>query len=129
MVAERIVRLDADEEVGRHQPRALVEQLEEGVLAVRARLAPDDRRGLHVDDAAVAIDALAVAFHFELLQVGRQALQMLLVRQDRVRVGAEHAGIPDAQQAENDRRVLSIGAVRKCSSISCAPSRICSKWP
>ena len=100
------MRLDADEEIGRDQPRALVQQLVEGVLAVRAGLAPHDRRGLHVDDAAVAIDALAVAFHFELLQIRRQPLQVLLVGQHRVRIGAEHARIPDAEQAEHDRRVL-----------------------
>ena len=44
MIAELIVGLDADEKVGRDQPRALVQQLVERVLAVRAGLAPDDRR-------------------------------------------------------------------------------------
>ena len=33
------------QEVARHQPRALMNQLIEGVLAVGARLAPDDRAG------------------------------------------------------------------------------------
>ena len=79
VIADLIVRLDADQEVGRHQARALVQQLVERVLDVRPRLAPDDRRGLRLDEAAVAVDALAVAFHFELLQKRRQAMQVLLV--------------------------------------------------
>jgi hypothetical protein len=84
MIAERVVRFDADEEIRRHQPRALVQQLIEGMLAVGARLAPDDRRGLDVQQAAVAIDALAVALHLELLEVRGQALQTLFVGQHRV---------------------------------------------
>ncbi len=55
---------------------------------------------------AVAIDALAVALHVELLQVGRQAVQILVVRQHRVRLGAEEVRVPDAEQAERDRQVL-----------------------
>ena len=119
VIAELIVRLDADQEIGRHQPRALVQQLEERVLAVGARLAPHDRRGLQIDDVAVAIDALAVALHLELLQVGRQPLQALLVRQHRVRVGAEHARVPDAEQ----RRARSARCVRAARCGSARPSR------
>ena len=61
--------------------RALVQQLEERVLAVGAGLAPHHRCRVPIHRPAVAIDALAVAFHFELLQVGGKALQVLLVRQ------------------------------------------------
>ena len=106
MIAELVVRLDADEKIGRDQPRALVQQLVEGVLAVGAGLAPHHRRGLRVERRAVAIDALAVALHLELLQVRGQALQVLFVRQHRVRLRAEHARVPYAEQAEHDRHVL-----------------------
>ena len=46
MLAERVVRLDRGEEVAGDELRALVDELVEGVLAVGARLAPDDRAGL-----------------------------------------------------------------------------------
>ena len=89
----------------RHEPRALVQQLVERVLAVGAGLAPDDRRrSCTSTGVAVAIDALAVALHVELLQIGRQPLQVLVVRQHRVRLGAEEVGVPDAEQAEHDRQ-------------------------
>ena len=43
---ERVERLREADEVARDQPRALVDQLVEGVLAVGARLAPEDRPGV-----------------------------------------------------------------------------------
>lgn len=52
--------------------RALVDQLVEGVLAVGAELAPDDGAGIALYRRAVDGDALAVRFHVELLQIGRE---------------------------------------------------------
>ena len=49
VVADDLVGLREPDEVARDQLRALVDQLVVGVLAVRARLAPDDRAGLPVD--------------------------------------------------------------------------------
>ena len=40
MLAERILRLDRRNEIGRDPLRALVDELVKSVLAVRARLAP-----------------------------------------------------------------------------------------
>ena len=48
-------------------------ELVEGVLAVRARFAPDDGAGGVVDELAVLVDVLAVGLHVELLQVRREA--------------------------------------------------------
>ena len=47
--AERIERLDERDEVARDQPRPLMDQLIEGVLAVCARFAPVDRAGVIVN--------------------------------------------------------------------------------
>ena len=56
-------------------------------------------------DTALAIDTLAVALHLELLQVGRQPLQPLLVRQT-PRVSQRPArSVPDAEEAQYDGRV------------------------
>ena len=44
-VADVVVRFGEADEVRRHQPGALVDQLVEGVLAVGARLAPEDLAG------------------------------------------------------------------------------------
>ena len=49
VVAERVERLREADEVDRDELRPLVDQLVEAVLAVRPRLAPEDRAGLVVD--------------------------------------------------------------------------------
>jgi len=106
VLAERIVRLDRRDEVARHQPRALVDELIEGVLAVGAGLAPDDRaRRVVRDRLAAARHALAVRLHVALLEVCREAAQVLVIRQDRVRLGAEEVRIPDAEHREDRRHV------------------------
>ena len=86
MLAERVEALVKADEVAGDQLRALVDQLVEGVLAVGPRLAPVDRPGLVVDPGAVEGDVLAVRLHRQLLQVGREALQVLVVGQHRDRL-------------------------------------------
>jgi len=98
----RVVRAHGRQEVAGHEARALVHQLVEGVLAVGARLAPDHRAGGVVDAAAVARHVLAVALHVALLEVGGEAVQVLVVRQQRVRLGAVEVGVPDAQHGQQD---------------------------
>ena len=52
VVAQRVLALGGGQEVAGDQLGALVDQLVEGVLAVGAGLAPDDRAGLVVDPLA-----------------------------------------------------------------------------
>ena len=67
MLAERVHALPEDDEVARHHGRALMEELMEAVLAIRARLAPHDRCGVDVHRLAVEGHRLAVRLHHELL--------------------------------------------------------------
>jgi hypothetical protein len=69
MVAEVVARSSESDEVAWDQLRALVNQLVEGVLAVRARLTPDDLSGFELDRLTLAIYRLAVALHSQLLKV------------------------------------------------------------
>ena len=94
------------DEVARDELRALVDQLVEGVLAVRARLAPHDRAGLVVDGVAVERDVLAVALHVELLQVGGEAGEVLVVGEDGDGLGAEEVVVPEPDEAEQHGQVL-----------------------
>ena len=105
-----------------------MDQLIEGVLAVGAGLAPDDRPGRVVDALAVAPDGFAVALHVALLEIGREAVKMLVVRQHGMARRAEEIVVPDPDQAEQRRGCSRpAGAVRKCSSIAKAPSSNSSK--
>ena len=64
------------DQVERDEPGPLVEQLVEGVLAVRAGLAPHDRSGVDRHRSAVSGHALAVRLHLELLEVGRELAEV-----------------------------------------------------
>ena len=81
VVAHLVVAVGRGDEVARNHLGALVDELVEGVLAVRTRFAPEDRAGLVIDAQGVAVNGLAVRFHVGLLEVGGKAVQVLVVRE------------------------------------------------
>jgi hypothetical protein len=89
-------RLRRQQEIERRARRALVQHLEEGVLRVVAGFAPDHRRRLVTCRFTGEIHGLAVAFHVELLQVGREAPQASVVRQHRERRQLQQVDVPRA---------------------------------
>ena len=105
-VLGRVRGVDERDEVGRNQLRALVDQLVEGVLAVGARLAPEDLAGVGGDRGAVPTHGLAVGFHGQLLQIRREAVQVLVVREHRVGCGVEEVAVPHVEHAEQHDHVL-----------------------
>ena len=78
VVLDRVVGFCCQDEVGGDELRALVQQLEEGVLGVGAGLAEEDGacRVLHV--VAGSGNSLSVGLHGELLQVGGEAVHVLI---------------------------------------------------
>ena len=81
-------------------------ELEEGMLAIGARLAPDDRTGIGLNFRAVALNPFAVRFHVELLQIGRQTGETLVIGDDSAcRIAAEIA-VPDTDQAHGHGQIL-----------------------
>ena len=65
----RVIRLRK-----RNQSCSLVNQLKERMLSVRPRFAPIDRSGRIVYLTPIERHMFAVAFHLQLLQIGRSAL-------------------------------------------------------
>ena len=106
MVADLVVAVCRGDEVARNHLGALVDELVEGVLAVGARFAPEDRTGLVVDAQGVAVNSLAVGFHVGLLEVSGEAVQVLVVREHRVAGSAEEVVVPNADEGEDNRHVL-----------------------
>ena len=127
--ASGLRRVGHGDEVGRDQPGALVDQLVEGVLAVGPRLAPEHLAGLRGHRRAVVADALAVGLHGELLQVRREAVQVLRVRQHGVGRGAEEVHVPDVEQAhQRPARCCPARCSAKCSSMAWKPARKSAKF-
>src|SRR3954452_4657618 len=105
MTADGLQRLRECDEVARDHVCPLMYQLVERVLAIRSGLAEVDGARCTIDPASVERHLLTVAFHRQLLEVGRKALQVLLIWQDREGVCSEKIRIPDRQKAEDNRQV------------------------
>jgi len=105
-------RAGRQNEVQGHTLSALMQQLKERVLRIGAGLAPDHRASRAFDGLAVAADRLAVALHLQLLQIGRQAMQMIVVRQHGMARRIEKIAVPDADEREQHRKA--VGRVRRC---------------
>src|SRR6516225_8042838 len=82
MPPQRVKRVVEGNEVTGNQACSLMNQLVEGVLPVGSGLAPVDWAGLMPHRSSFDRNALTVALHCQLLQVSREALQVLVVWQD-----------------------------------------------
>ena len=88
------------DEIHWRQCCALMQQLVIGVLAISAGRAPDDGRGGVVDQGTIAINRLAVGFHFQLLQPQWQRAQIMRVGNDGMAVGMTEVDIPDVDHGQ-----------------------------
>jgi hypothetical protein len=122
VVGDRVVGFGGEDEVCGDELGALVQQLVEGVLGVGGGLAEEDGAGGVLDEGvAGAGNGLSVGFHGELLQVGGEAVEVLVesaklkicfiegsqdLRGNKVGLSTVEIRVPNAQQACNDRNVL-----------------------
>ena len=97
--------LKADE-LERYDVRPLMQELIEGVLSVRTRLAKQNRACLVVYGFAKAVHRFAVGFHIHLLQMGREAAQRLRIRKQGSRRISEYIALIDSDQCIQHLRVL-----------------------
>lgn len=73
-----VVGLSGEDEVGRDELGALVEELEERMLGVGAWLAEEDGTGRVPDGVSGAGYGLSVRLHGQLLEVGSKAVEVLI---------------------------------------------------
>ena len=106
VIANLVVAVCRGDEVARNHLGALVDELVEGVLAVRTRFAPEDRTRLVVHALGIAVNGLAVGFHVGLLEVGGEAVEVLVVREHRIAGSAEEVVVPNADEGEDNGQVL-----------------------
>mmetsp|Transcript_30247 Transcript_30247/g.63716 ORF Transcript_30247/g.63716 Transcript_30247/m.63716 type:complete len:581 (-) Transcript_30247:150-1892(-) len=101
-----VVSFDGSEEIAGDDLRPLVDELIKGVLSVRSGFAPNDRSGLDVDLLSVFGDVLPVGFHVPLLEVGGEAMHVLIVREDGEGFGAVEVIVPNADEGQCEGEVL-----------------------
>ena len=98
MAGQVAALFQAGNQINRRDVRALVQQLEKGVLTVNAGFAPNNRAGFGGHGRAVALHLFAVGFHVELLDEFGQAVQVLVVWRDDVAAAAVKIDIPNTEQ-------------------------------
>lgn len=106
VVGDGVVGLSGQDEIRRNELCALVHQLEEGVLSICAGLTEQDWSSGVLGGGAVRSGALAVRLHGELLEVGREAVQVLVKRSDQVCLRVVEVAVPDAEETGNGGNVL-----------------------
>ncbi len=98
-------RAGETDQVDGHQHGPLMEELEDRVLRVRSRTAPQDRSRVDCDRLAGGRDRLPVRLHPELLEVGRKQPESMAVRHDRDGLRAHEVPVPEGQEPADDREV------------------------
>ena len=93
VIAERVKRLAEADEIA-WDKRSLMNQLVERMLAVGAWLAPVDRSGVCSRRVRLPAWLFAVALHRQLLEIGRKALEILVVGQNGNCLSAEEVVVP-----------------------------------
>ena len=106
IVLHWVVALSCEDKVGGNQLRALVQELVERMLGVGRRLAEKNRPCGVLDVIAGSSNGFAVGLHGQLLQIGREAVHVLIEWRDQVGLGTEEVGVPYAEQAADDGDVL-----------------------
>ena len=95
-------RRRGDEEIERNDFRPLMDELEKGVLAIGAGFAPHHWACRRIGWRAVQLDVLAVALHLQLLEIGREAPESLIVGDHAVRGVTQDVAVPDAKEPHQD---------------------------
>ena len=107
VLANGVVALRRRQEIRRYQLCALVYELVKRMLPVGPRLTPDDWSGLVRNRPAAAVNRFSVALHVALLEIGGEAVHVLVIGKYCLGFSAEEIGVPDAQQRKHYRDVLS----------------------
>lgn len=101
-----VVRLGGHQEISGDELSALVQKLEEAVLRIGGRLTEQDGTGGVLDVLTGASDSLAVALHGQLLQVGGEAVQILVKGSNQVGLSTKEVAVPNTQQTTKSGDVL-----------------------
>lgn len=113
VLGKGVVGLDGGQEITGGNAGSLMNQLVEGVLTVGTGLTDNPGASAVGDSLTVSVPVFAVRLHIALLEVGREAVHVLIVGEDGVDLGIEKVDVPDAEDGKDNRQVLVEGGVDK----------------
>jgi hypothetical protein len=105
VASQMIKRLNKSYEVAGNEFGPLMDHLVKRMLPISTRLSPVDWPGLVSNLSPVKRDVLSVALHRQLLEVSREALQILFIRKNRNGLYIKEVVVPDTQQSHEYRQV------------------------
>src|SRR5690554_852400 len=85
---------------------SLVNKLIERVLSIGSSCTPNYRTGAVSDIISISVGMLAVAFHIALLKISREAMHILIVRQNSFGFRTKKIGVPYSYQSHNYRYIF-----------------------
>jgi hypothetical protein len=100
-----LLRMGETDEINRDD-LTLMEKLEKRMLRVCARFAKVDFASAEVDNRSIPADRLSIGFHIYLLDVRSEFKHSLRIWRQCTRLVAEKIVVPNAQQTEQVRKVL-----------------------
>src|SRR4030088_244320 len=98
MSAQGVERMAERNNIRGNQLRSLMDHLIERVLTIGSGLAPVDRSRLVINFDSLKRDVLAIALHSQLLEIGREALEVVLVRKHSNGLRAKKIVVPNGQE-------------------------------
>ena len=98
--------LRCDQKFARDDGGALVDKLIERVLSVRAGFPPHYRARTASKWCSVLGDAFAITLHIQLLEIGRQTAEALVIGQYRASGVAANVVMPNANQRQQNGHVF-----------------------
>mmetsp|Transcript_16392 Transcript_16392/g.37595 ORF Transcript_16392/g.37595 Transcript_16392/m.37595 type:complete len:276 (+) Transcript_16392:412-1239(+) len=113
VLGDIVLGLAGGQEIARDEFGSLVDQLVEGVLSVGSGFSPNNRSGLAVNLFSVLGDVLSVGFHVTLLEVGRESVHVLVVRQNGTGFAVVKVVVPDSEHTKCEGNVLLWWAVHE----------------
>src|SRR5690606_33359762 len=82
MLTYRVMTLSWGYKITRNQFSSLVNKLIKSMLSVCSWLSPDNWPCLIINTLAITINVLTIAFHISLLEICREAMHVLVIRQN-----------------------------------------------
>ena len=113
VLGEIVLGRDGGQEIARDGLSSLVDELVESVLSVGSGLSPDYGAGLDLCSLSFLGDVLSVGLHVSLLEVGSEAVHVLVVGEDGNGLGLVEIVVPQADQAERHGQVLGALSIEK----------------
>ena len=106
MVPDRVVRDCRSDKITGDKLCTLMDQLVKSMLYVSAGLAPDDWPCLVLDRLTITSYIFPITLHIALLKIGRETVQVLVIRQNSLRLCPKEVIVPNADQPKQNRQVL-----------------------